>query len=78
MLLRDIIAVYCENHTEHTSRLCGLDAEFLHVEAGCTYSKELLLLFQAVYINEMRSEVGSKLILVLNFGAAMLALVPAT
>jgi hypothetical protein len=28
MLFRGIIAVYCENHTEHTNTLCGQNAEF--------------------------------------------------
>jgi hypothetical protein len=28
MLFREIIAVYCENHTEHINTLCGQNAEF--------------------------------------------------
>jgi hypothetical protein len=28
MLFGEIIAVYCENHTEHTNTLCGQNAEF--------------------------------------------------
>jgi hypothetical protein len=28
MLLREIIAVYCENHTEHINTLCGQNAGF--------------------------------------------------
>jgi hypothetical protein len=27
MLFREIIAVYCENHTEHIIKLCGRNAE---------------------------------------------------
>jgi hypothetical protein len=27
MLFRETVAVYCENHTEHISTLCGEDAE---------------------------------------------------
>jgi hypothetical protein len=27
MLFREIIAVYCENHTEHTNTLCGQHAD---------------------------------------------------
>jgi hypothetical protein len=27
MLFREIIAVYCENHTEHLNTLCGQNAE---------------------------------------------------
>jgi hypothetical protein len=29
MLFREIIAVYCENHTEHINTLCGQNAESL-------------------------------------------------
>jgi hypothetical protein len=28
MVFRERIAVYCENHTEHTDTLCGQNAEF--------------------------------------------------
>jgi hypothetical protein len=28
MLFREIIAVYCENHTEHIPTVCGQNAEF--------------------------------------------------
>jgi hypothetical protein len=34
MLFREIIAVYCENHTEHTTTLCGQNAEFIYAKAG--------------------------------------------
>jgi hypothetical protein len=27
MLFRETVAVYCENHTEHTNTLCGQNAE---------------------------------------------------
>jgi hypothetical protein len=27
MLFRETVAVYCENHTEHTDTLCGRNAE---------------------------------------------------
>jgi hypothetical protein len=40
MLFREIIAVYCENHTEHTNTLCEQNAEFLYVIAGGTYNTE--------------------------------------
>jgi hypothetical protein len=33
MLFREIIAVYCENHTEHINTLCGQNAEFLIVRS---------------------------------------------
>jgi hypothetical protein len=38
MLFKETIAVYCENHTEHTNRLYGQNAEFQCVEVGDTYS----------------------------------------
>jgi hypothetical protein len=38
MLFRETVAVYCENHTEHTDALCGQNAEFLNVKACGTYS----------------------------------------
>jgi hypothetical protein len=28
MLFRETVAVYCENHMEHTNTLCGQNAEF--------------------------------------------------
>jgi hypothetical protein len=28
MLFREAVAVYCENHMEHTNTLCGENAEF--------------------------------------------------
>jgi hypothetical protein len=28
MLFGETVAVYCENHTEHTDTLCGQNAEF--------------------------------------------------
>jgi translation initiation factor IF-1 len=30
MLFREIIAVYCENHTEHTNTLCGQNAVYIN------------------------------------------------
>jgi hypothetical protein len=38
MLFGETVAVYCENHTEHTDTLCGQSAEFWCVKAGGTYS----------------------------------------
>jgi hypothetical protein len=43
MLLRETVAVYCENRTEHTNTLCGQNAEFWHVTAGGTYSNHWAL-----------------------------------
>jgi hypothetical protein len=37
MLFREIIAVYCENHTEHINTLCGQNAEFLSVQKQVVY-----------------------------------------
>jgi hypothetical protein len=34
MLFRETVAVYCENHTEHTDTLCGENVEFYCVKAG--------------------------------------------
>jgi hypothetical protein len=30
MLFREIIAVYCENHTEHTNTMCGQNAVYIN------------------------------------------------
>jgi hypothetical protein len=35
MLFRETVAVYSENHTEHTNTLCGQNAEYL--KASGTY-----------------------------------------
>jgi hypothetical protein len=37
MLFREIISVYCENHTEHINTLCGKNIEPFIVEADGTY-----------------------------------------
>jgi hypothetical protein len=37
MLYEETVAVYCENHTEHTDTLCGQNANFCSIEAGGTY-----------------------------------------
>jgi hypothetical protein len=42
MLFRETVAVYCENHTEHTDTICGQNAEF-YVKAGGTYSNHWAL-----------------------------------
>jgi hypothetical protein len=36
MPFREIIAVYCENHTEHVNTLCGQNAEFRSYLTGNT------------------------------------------
>jgi hypothetical protein len=38
MLFGETVAVYCENHTEHTNTLCGQNAEFQYVKASGTYT----------------------------------------
>jgi hypothetical protein len=43
MLFRKIIAVYCENHTEHTNAHHGQIAEFWYVQAGVIYGNHWAL-----------------------------------
>jgi hypothetical protein len=43
MLFREIIAVCCENHTQHINTLCGQNAGFLNIKASGTYSNLLAL-----------------------------------
>jgi hypothetical protein len=38
MLFGETVAVYCDNHMEHTNTLCGQTAVFLNVEKNSTYS----------------------------------------
>jgi hypothetical protein len=38
MLFGETVAVYCENHTEHTDTLWGQNAEFWCVKAGGMYT----------------------------------------
>jgi hypothetical protein len=38
MLFGETVAVYCENHTEHTDTLCGQNVEFWCVNADGTYT----------------------------------------
>jgi hypothetical protein len=38
MLFGETVAVYCENHTEHTNTLCWQNAEFFNTKADGTYS----------------------------------------
>jgi uncharacterized protein YfdQ (DUF2303 family) len=40
MLLRETIAVYRENHTEHTNTLCGQNAEFYNIHKFSSYLTE--------------------------------------
>jgi hypothetical protein len=43
MLFGETVAVYCENHTEHTDTLCEQNAEIYYVKAGGTYSNQWIL-----------------------------------
>jgi hypothetical protein len=43
MLFRETVAVYCENHTEHTDILCGQSADFSVVKQSGTYSNHWAL-----------------------------------
>jgi hypothetical protein len=38
MVFGETVAVYCENHTEHTDTVCGQTVEFLDAKLGGTYS----------------------------------------
>jgi hypothetical protein len=38
MLFRETVAVYCENHTEHTNTLCGQIRETFNVAGSGMYS----------------------------------------
>jgi hypothetical protein len=64
MLFRKTVAVYCENHMEHTNTLCGQNAEY--VKAGGTYSplgfKVLIFICRYNYIfhvNHQSSSLGT-------------------
>jgi hypothetical protein len=46
MLFGETVAVYCENHMEHTNTLCGQNVEFWYVKAGGTYSNHWALMGQ--------------------------------
>jgi hypothetical protein len=37
MLFGETVAVYCENHTEHTDTLCGQNAELFNVKSDGMY-----------------------------------------
>jgi hypothetical protein len=40
MLYGETVAVYCENHTEHTDTLCGQNVEFWCVKDSVCTSQE--------------------------------------
>jgi hypothetical protein len=43
MLFGETVAVYCENHTEHTDTLCGENVAFWYVKVGAIYSNHWAL-----------------------------------
>jgi hypothetical protein len=43
MLFREIVIVYCDNHTEHANTLRGQNSESQYVKAGGIYSNYLAL-----------------------------------
>jgi hypothetical protein len=43
MLFGETVAVYCENHTEHTDTLCVLNAELCYVNVSDAYSNHWAL-----------------------------------
>jgi hypothetical protein len=38
MQFRETVAVYCENHMEHTHTLCGQNTELFNVKVNRTYN----------------------------------------
>jgi hypothetical protein len=55
MLFGETVAVYCENHTEHTDTLCGQNVKFPCVKIGGTYSNHWALKgFQLVFLRCQR------------------------
>jgi hypothetical protein len=49
MLFKEIIAVYCENHTEHTNTLCGQNADIFNAKGGEAHSYSLALNIKFTY-----------------------------
>jgi hypothetical protein len=43
MLFGETVAVYCENHTEHTDTVRENNTEFLYFKTGGTYSNHWAL-----------------------------------
>jgi hypothetical protein len=43
MLFVETVAVYCENHMEHTNTLRGQNAEFWYVKTSGTYNNHRAL-----------------------------------
>jgi hypothetical protein len=49
MLFRERVAVYCENHADHTDKLRGQNVGFQYVEAGGTHSIALWVKYRPKY-----------------------------
>jgi hypothetical protein len=57
MLFRETVAVYRENHTEHTDTLCGQNAEFCNIYNSVRTSQETLRLrYRAQPVNAVYCE----------------------
>jgi hypothetical protein len=50
MLFKETVAVYCENHTEHTNTLCGQKIEFWYVNTGGIYVLSVCLWFYSPFL----------------------------
>jgi hypothetical protein len=42
-MFMETVAVYCEDHTEHTDAIFGENRELCYVKAGCTYNNHWAL-----------------------------------
>jgi hypothetical protein len=53
VLFRETVAVYCENHTEHTNTLCGQNAELCNIDKSSPYltGNTLRLRYKAQPVN---------------------------
>jgi hypothetical protein len=43
MLFKETVAVYCENHTEHTDTICGPNADSQNVVIGSIDANQRIL-----------------------------------
>jgi hypothetical protein len=43
MLFRERVAVYCENHMQHTNTFCGQNADILNIISEHTYKRHWAL-----------------------------------
>jgi hypothetical protein len=47
--VNETIAVYCENHTEHSDIICGQDAGFYYILETVTYSDHIALKCEVIF-----------------------------